>query len=64
MRPMTAGYRTAVTSAYVADLGVSYMFNNKFGLKADFGYNSFKEGENSMDLIQNTTELIYKQLLT
>ena len=48
MRPMTAGYRTAVTSAYVADLGVRYMFNNKFGLKADFGYNSFKEGENSI----------------
>ncbi|MFV8368706.1 OmpA family protein [Flavobacterium sp. LB2R40] len=48
MRPMTAGYRTAVTSAYVTDLGVRYMFNNKFGLKADFGYNSFKEGENSI----------------
>ena len=48
MRPMTPGYRTAVTSAYVADLGVRYMFNNKFGLKADFGYNSFKEGENSI----------------
>lgn len=48
MRPMTAGYRTAVASAYVADLGVRYMFNNKFGLKADFGYNSFKEGENSL----------------
>jgi OOP family OmpA-OmpF porin len=48
MRPLTAGYRTAVASAYVADLGVRYMFNNKFGLKADFGYNSFKEGENSV----------------
>jgi OOP family OmpA-OmpF porin len=23
------------------------MFNNKFGLKADFGFNSFKEGDNS-----------------
>ena len=48
MRPLSAGYRTAVASAYVADLGVRYMFNNKFGLKADFGYNSFKEGENSV----------------
>ncbi|MEZ7499268.1 OmpA family protein [Flavobacterium sp. Arc3] len=47
MRPMTAGYRTAVASSYVADLGARYMFNNKFGLKADFGYNSFKEGEDS-----------------
>jgi OOP family OmpA-OmpF porin len=47
MRPMSNGYRTSVASAYVADLGVRYMFNNKFGLKADFGYNSFKEGEDS-----------------
>jgi outer membrane protein OmpA-like peptidoglycan-associated protein len=50
MRPMTTGYRTAVASAYVADLGVRYMFNNKFGLKADFGYNSFKEGEDSQNI--------------
>jgi len=48
MRPLTAGYRTAVASSYVADFGVRYMFNNKFGLKADFGYNSFKEGVNSV----------------
>ncbi|MBG6109224.1 OOP family OmpA-OmpF porin [Flavobacterium sp. CG_23.5] len=47
-RTMTAGYRTAVVSPYVADLGVRYMFNNKFGLKADFGYNSFQEGDNSL----------------
>jgi OOP family OmpA-OmpF porin len=29
-------------SLCVADLGVRYMFNNKFGLKADFGYNNFE----------------------
>jgi outer membrane protein OmpA-like peptidoglycan-associated protein len=45
-RPMTSGYYTTLVSPYVADLGVRYMFNNKFGLKADFGYNSF-EGKNS-----------------
>ena len=44
---MTPDYRTAVVSPYVADLGVRYMFNNKFGLKADFGFNSFTEGDNS-----------------
>lgn len=44
---MTPGFRTAVVSPYVADLGVRYMFNNKFGLKADFGFNSFTEGDNS-----------------
>lgn len=47
-RPMTAGYSTAVVSPYTVDLGVRYMFNNKFGLKADFGYNSFTEEEGSM----------------
>jgi OOP family OmpA-OmpF porin len=40
---MSAGTRTAVVSPYVADLVVRYMFNNKFGIKADFGYNSFTE---------------------
>ena len=47
MRPMTPGYRTAVVSPYVLNLGARYMFNNKFGLKGDFGYNSFTEGDNS-----------------
>jgi OOP family OmpA-OmpF porin len=47
MRPMSAGTRTAVVSPYVADLGVRYMINNKFGLKADFGYNSFTQGDDS-----------------
>lgn len=46
-RAMTSGYRTAVVSPYVADLGVRYMFNNKFGMKADFGYNSFTQGDDS-----------------
>ncbi len=48
-RPMTAGYSTATPSPYVADLGVRYMFNNKFGLKADFGYNSFQGKNNTID---------------
>lgn len=38
---MTSGYTTAILSPYTVDLGARYMFNNKFGLKADFGYNSF-----------------------
>lgn len=46
-RPMTAGYSTSLISPFVVDLGVRYMFNNKFGLKADFGYNSFTEKDNS-----------------
>jgi outer membrane protein OmpA-like peptidoglycan-associated protein len=40
-------YYTAPISPYVVDLGVRYMLNNKFGLKADFGYNSFQEEKNS-----------------
>jgi outer membrane protein OmpA-like peptidoglycan-associated protein len=48
-RPMTLGYSTSTPSPLVADFGVRYMFNNKFGLKADFGYNSFKERDNSAD---------------
>lgn len=48
-RPMTAGYFTSTPSPFVADLGVRYMFNNKFGLKADFGMNSFEGKNNSVD---------------
>ncbi|MFV5687259.1 OmpA family protein [Flavobacterium sp. ZT3R25] len=48
-RPMTPGYSTTLVSPYVVDLGVRYMFNNKFGLKADFGFNSFEGKDNSKD---------------
>ena len=47
-RPMTAGYFMATPSPYVVDLGARYMFNNKFGLKADFGYNSFQDKNGSV----------------
>ena len=39
-KPMTSGYGASFTNSYTLDLGVRYMFNNKFGLKADFGYNN------------------------
>ena len=48
-RPMSPGYFTSTPSPFVADLGVRYMFNNKFGLKADFGFNSFEGKNNSAD---------------
>jgi OOP family OmpA-OmpF porin len=48
-RPMTSGYFTSTPSPYVVDLGVRYMFNNQFGLKADFGYNSLTGKNNSND---------------
>jgi len=46
-KPMT--YFTSTPSPYVVDLGVRYMFNTKFGLKADLGYNSFQGGKKSID---------------
>jgi OOP family OmpA-OmpF porin len=49
---MSAGTRTAVVSPYVADLGVRYMFNNKFGIKADLV--TIAKGDDSKVLIQNT----------
>jgi outer membrane protein OmpA-like peptidoglycan-associated protein len=48
-RPLTSGYSTAIVSPYTVDLGVRYMFNNKFGLKADFGYNSLTGNDESID---------------
>ncbi|MBZ4043484.1 OmpA family protein [Flavobacterium hibisci] len=40
-------YYTSTISPYVVDLGVRYMLNNKFGLKADLGFNSFQEQKNT-----------------
>lgn len=48
-RPMGAGAYTEIVSPYVVNLGARYMFNNKFGLKADFGYNSFQEETGSVN---------------
>lgn len=48
-RPFSAGYTNSTPSPWVGELGVRYMFNNKFGLKADFGYNSFTNKDNSLD---------------
>ncbi|AWK03487.1 flagellar motor protein MotB [Flavobacterium crocinum] len=47
-RPFASGnYYSSRISPFTADLGVRYMLNNKFGLKADFGYNSLTEQKNS-----------------
>lgn len=48
-RPMSTNYYTARVSPFTADLGVRYMMNNKFGLKADFGYNSFTDHGDSFN---------------
>jgi outer membrane protein OmpA-like peptidoglycan-associated protein len=49
VKPMTTGYFTSAPSPFVIDLGARYMFNNKFGLKADFGYNKFTSKSSSKD---------------
>lgn len=43
----TGYYADTFFSLPHADAGVRYMFNNKFGLKADFGYDYIKQGETS-----------------
>lgn len=47
VRPMAKGYHTDTPSFAQFSLGTRYMFNNRFGLKLDLGYNSFKEGDGS-----------------
>ncbi|KDN56482.1 OmpA family protein [Flavobacterium seoulense] len=47
LRAMTAGYSTATLNLFHADLGARYMFNPKFGLKLDFGYDKFQERDNT-----------------
>jgi len=49
LRPVAAGFTTSTPSFITADLGLRYMFNNKFGLKGDLGYSEFSENDNSRD---------------
>jgi OOP family OmpA-OmpF porin len=46
-RTMTPGYSTATLNPFHADLGVRYMFNPKFGLKLDVGYDKFQERDDT-----------------
>ena len=46
-RTMSSGYYTKTFNLFHADLGVRYMFNPKFGLKLDFGYDKFEDGNSS-----------------
>jgi len=52
-RPFSDGAVTNNPSLFQMDLGVRYMFNNKFGLRADFGYKKFEGAENSIDFSTN-----------
>lgn len=47
LRSMTAGYSTATLNPFHVDLGARYMFNPKFGLKLDVGYDKFQERDNT-----------------
>jgi OOP family OmpA-OmpF porin len=47
VRALTPRYSTATLNLFHADLGVRYMFNPKFGLKWDFGYDKFTERDDT-----------------
>ena len=53
INPLSSGYSTGALALGQANLGVRYMFNEKFGLRLDFGYNEFKEGNNSLPFRAN-----------
>jgi OmpA-OmpF porin, OOP family len=46
-RTMSSGYYTKTFNLFHADLGVRYMLNPKFGVKLDFGYDKFEDGNGS-----------------
>jgi OOP family OmpA-OmpF porin len=47
IRTMSPGYVTSTLNLFHADLGVRYMFDPKFGLKLDFGYDKFQERDDT-----------------
>ena len=46
-RAFTDGYRTSRLELFSGEVGVRYMFNNKFGLKLDAGYSKFENADDS-----------------
>lgn len=53
INPLSPGYSTGALSLGQANIGLRYMFNEKFGLRLDLGYNEFKEGDNSLPFRAN-----------
>ncbi|MCO6163416.1 OmpA family protein [Flavobacterium sp. NRK F7] len=47
--PFSTNYYASNTNFIHGDLGLRYMFNNKFGLKLDVGYDSFKNKSESFE---------------
>lgn len=45
MAPLTPGYLSPTLNLGHVDFGARYMFNEKFGLKLDYGFGSFKEAD-------------------
>ncbi|WP_158858642.1 OmpA family protein [Lunatibacter salilacus] len=53
MAPMTPGYHSQVIGLGHGDLGVRYMFNEKFGTKLDFGLGSFSNAADNPEFSTN-----------
>jgi OOP family OmpA-OmpF porin len=53
MAPITPGYFSPTLNLGHADLGVRYMFNEKFGTKLDFGFGSFSNASDTPDFSSN-----------
>lgn len=47
MAPITPGYHSPTLNLGHADLGVRYMFNEKFGAKLDYGFGSFQNAKDN-----------------
>jgi len=51
--PFTPGYRTPTFNFISTNTGLRYMFNNNFGMRADFGFDSFKNAPESKEFKSN-----------
>ena len=49
MAPITPGYHSPILNYGHTDLGVRYMFNEKFGAKLDYGFGTFQNAKDNFD---------------
>lgn len=53
VRAFSSGYNVNTPDFWQGSVGARYMFNNAFGIKADFGYMNLQQGDNSNEFESN-----------
>jgi hypothetical protein len=63
IRPFSHGYSNSYINLFSINGGARYMFNNNFGVKADLGFDKFKNGKTSLDFSSSLLKGSFKGVM-